>query len=369
MKFGLALVCLGFLASACATAAPVATASAAYRPAVDFSAWRSAIAGPTTKVATLGSQHLAELPTPLSPQALGPLLDRLAAFNPTIITHEGLSGEQCDLILRHPTIYPEIYADYCNRGVMVGVRTNGLSLPEARASVEETLKTWPTAPTPAQRRRLISLFLASGDPASAHVQWLYLPISERVVGDGIDAELLGVMAGIEKRQNETNQIGVALAVRLGLQRLYAVDDHTADSIQAQAPVGYGPALQAHWRRESNNDVPAVKQYKALAGSMNSGEGLLAAFRFLNAPETQRAFVELDYKDSLAARSPQLFGRQYVSWFETRNLRMVANIRSAFGNSPGARVLNIVGASHKAYYEAYLAQMSEVELVDMGEILK
>jgi hypothetical protein len=49
--------------------------------------------------------------------------------------------------------------------------------------------------------------------------------------------------------------------------------------------------------------------------------------------------------------------------------MVANIRSAFGNSPGARVLNIVGASHKAYYEAYLAQMSEVELIDMGEILK
>jgi Family of unknown function (DUF5694) len=368
MKFGLALVCLGFLASACATTPPVSPASTAYRPAVDFSSWRSALAGPTTKVATLGSQHLAELPNTIAPEALQPLLDKLAAFNPTIITHEGLSGEQCDMIQRHPTIYPEIYTDYCG-GVMLGVRASGPSLPQARANVEETLKTWPASPTPAQRRRLASLFLASGDPPSAQVQWLQLPASERIVGDGIDRELLEVMAKIEKRQNETNKIGVALAVRLGLQRMYAIDDHTSDSIQALAPEGFGVALRAHWTRPSNAEVPAVKQYKALAGNMNSGEGVLAAFRFLNTPETQRAFVELDYRDALAAQSPQLFGRQYVSWFETRNLRMVANIRSAFGNSPGARVLNIVGASHKAYYEAYLAQMSEVELVDMATILR
>jgi Family of unknown function (DUF5694) len=308
------------------------------------------------------------LPNALPPEALAPLLDKLAAFSPTIITHEGLSGEQCDMIQRHPTIYPEIYDDYCG-GVMLGVRASGLTLPQARAGVEETMKTWPASPAPAQRRRLTSLFLASGDPASAEVQWLQLPVAERVVGDGIDSELMEILAKIGKRRNETNQIGVALAVRLGLQRMYAVDDHTADSIQALAPKGFAEALQAHWSRPSNADVPAVKQYNALRASMNSADGLLAAFRFLNLPETQRAFLELDYKDSLAAQTPQLFGRQYVSWYETRNLRMVANIRSAFGNSPGARVLNIVGASHKAYYEAYLAQMSEVELVDMGEILK
>jgi hypothetical protein len=49
--------------------------------------------------------------------------------------------------------------------------------------------------------------------------------------------------------------------------------------------------------------------------------------------------------------------------------MVANIRAAFGNTPGARVLNVVGASHKAYYDAYLDMMHEVKLVDVGEVLK
>jgi hypothetical protein len=359
---------VGLLVSACASTPQQNLVTSGYKPAVDFSSWRGSIAGPTTKVANLGSQHLSELPNALSPQAMAPLLDRLAAFNPTIITHEGLSGEQCETLQRNPAIYQTMFDDYCS-GMMVGVRATSVSIPQARAEAEQMLKTWPTSPSTAQRRHLASLFLASADPASAQVQWLQLPVAERKAGDGIDEQSLAVLAKIATRQNETYQIGVALAVRLGLQRMYAVDDHTSDSIQYAALEGYQAALEVHWRRPSNADVPTVKQYTALAGNMTTPEGLLTAYRFLNAPSTQRAFVELDFKDALAAQSPQLFGRQYVAWYETRNLRMAANIRSAFGNSPGARVLNIVGASHKAYYDAYLSQMSDVELVDIEALLK
>jgi hypothetical protein len=49
--------------------------------------------------------------------------------------------------------------------------------------------------------------------------------------------------------------------------------------------------------------------------------------------------------------------------------MVANIRAAFGNCPGARVLSIVGASYKPYYDAYLNMMHEVKLIDAEAILK
>jgi len=68
-------------------------------------------------------------------------------------------------------------------------------------------------------------------------------------------------------------------------------------------------------------------------------------------------------------SPQQFGRGYVGYWETRNLRMVANIRDVLGQAPGKRLLAIVGASHKGYYEAYLNQMHDVQLVDAGEILR
>ena len=49
--------------------------------------------------------------------------------------------------------------------------------------------------------------------------------------------------------------------------------------------------------------------------------------------------------------------------------MVANICATFGSRPGARVLNIVGNSHKAYYDAYLNLMHDVELVDTQAVLR
>jgi hypothetical protein len=370
MKFGIALVFLGFLASACATSPAVSTGTTTYRPAFDPRSWHSAIAGPPTKVATLGSTHLSQSSGTFDVATLEPLLVKLAAFDPNIITHEGLSGEQCELAQRYDKIYPKIFEDYC-WGVEEGGKATGLTLPQARAEAEALLKTWPTAPTAAQRRRLSALFLASGDRPSAQVQWLQLPVAERVIGEGIDAALLAILDRTGKKPNETYEIGVVLAARLGLNRVYAVDDHTSDSIQAAAPEGLDAAIQAHWASSAPIMArnPIFAKMEADEKDMTSGDKVLAAYRFLNAPETQRAFIDLDFKRALATPSPQLFGRQYVSWYEVRNLRMVANIRSAFGNSPGARVLNIVGASHKAYYEAYLSQMSEVELVDMATILR
>jgi Family of unknown function (DUF5694) len=368
MKFVLPLVCLGFLISACATAQPVANASTAYRPAVDFSSWRGSIAGPTTKVAVLGSPHLGQRDGTFNATTLEPLLTKLAAFNPTIITHEGLSGEQCELVQRHASIYPKIFEDYC-RSYSKAIQASEIPFLQARSEAETALKTWPASPTPSQRRRLAVLFLASGDEPSARVQWLQLPANERIMADGLNDAMLVILKREGAKPNETDEIGVVLAARLGLQRIYAVDDHTSDSIQAAAGKDFEPAIQAHWSSVDATKAPALASLQTIDASMTTGDGVLAAYRFYNSPETQRAFVELDFKGALALQSSQLFGRQYVSWYETRNLRMVANIRSAFGNSPGARVLNIVGASHKAYYEAYLAQMSEVELVDIGEILK
>ena len=77
----------------------------------------------------------------------------------------------------------------------------------------------------------------------------------------------------------------------------------------------------------------------------------------------------DFGAALAEPSPEGYGRRYVAYWETRNLRMVANIREVLGRQAGTRMLAIVGASHKGYYEAYLAQMRDVELIDVMPPLK
>ena len=334
-------------------------------PAFDPKSWKGEHAGPATQVLTLGSAHLSQMKTPPTPEALKPLLDKLAAFNPNIITHEGLSGEQCDVVQRYAARYPDIYKNYC-RDTLAAEKATGLSVSAAMEAIDKTLAGWPAKPGAADRRKLAALFLAANDQPSALVQWLQLPPSEQRVGDGIDAAMMEIILKAAQRPNETIQIGVALAVRLGHDRVFAVDDHTADSIQGLAGPGFGEAIQKIWNQP---DSPSMREYNDGEAEANKSGNMLAFYRLLNKPETQRLFITFDYGAALKQQTPELYGRQYNAWNETRNLRMVANIRAAFGNKPGARVLNIVGASHKPYYDAYLDMMSDVQLVDAEAVLK
>ncbi len=357
MRFGSFIISL--------TALAVSAPSWGQTPAFDPRSWKGQHAGPPTQVLTLGSAHLRQLEKPVTPAMLLPLLNKLAAFKPDIITHEGLSGEQCDTVNRYAARYPGIYRDYC-WGTAEGEKATGLSVPAAMEQVEKTLAAWPAQPSAARRRQLAATFLAAGDRPSAQVQWLQLPQAERRVGDGIDAALAEILTRDGVKENETYAIAVALAARLGLNRVFAVDDHTADSIQGLAGPGFEDAIQKLWNAPNN---PAMATYKAAEKQAAESGDTLAFYRLLNTPETQRLFVSFDFGEALKQATPQLYGRQYVAWYEARNLRMVANIRAAFGNTPGARVLNVVGASHKAYYDAYLDMMHEVKLVDVEAVLR
>lgn len=337
-------------------------------PAFDPKSLRGTQEGPITEVLTIGSAHLSQLEKKPTAAELDTLLDKLEAFQPAIITHEGLSGEQCDQVERYKARYPGIFDDYC-WDTAEAENATGLNVPQALEAVERTLQDWSSRPSAAQRRRLASLFLAANDRPSALVQWLRLPISERTLGDGIDQPLMDILGQTERLPNETVAIGVALAVRLGLERLYAVDDHTADSIQAAAGPNFAAAIQAHWSSAGAETVPEIaRYYSAQTDAARTGD-YLGLYRILNEPDTLRVFIEFDYGRALKITGDGLHGRRYVAWFEARNLRMVANIREAFGNAPGARVLNIVGASHKGYYDAYLDQMSDVQIMDASAVLR
>ena len=296
---------------------------------------------------------------------LAPLLDKLAAFKPDIITHEGVSGEQCDTLKRYGAKYPGMFDTYC-WPTDDAEKATGLAIPAAMAEIDKVLAAWPARPAASQRRRLAALFLAAGDRPSAQVQWRQLPADERRVGDGVDDALLKILSRGGAKPNETYEIAVALAARLGLQRVYAVDDHTADTVQALAGDGFDAYMQHFW---SGVTSPIVDEDHRLSGAMTSGAALLDYYRFINRPSSQRAYVDADFGRAMKAPSPENYGRAYLAWWEVRNLHMVSNIRTAFGNSPGSRVLNVVGSSHKPYYDAYLNLMSDVTLVDAEQVLK
>lgn len=121
------------------------------------------------------------------------------------------------------------------------------------------------------------------------------------------------------------------------------------------------------------DNPATKmrlrENEQLTAKLAQPDGVLNLYRAANAADAAALAYRSDFGAALVEPSPQGFGRQYVTYWETRNLRMVANIRDVLGRRPGTRLLAIVGASHKGYYEAYLNQMHDVQIADAAALLR
>jgi hypothetical protein len=351
-------------------AAAAAQSFDAGTPAFDPRLHKQEIAGRPAEVMVLGTTHLSGLPKDTEPALFQPLIDRLAHFKPQIITIEAISGEGCETLRQFKAQHgADTWADYCWPTDQIEKET-GLNVSQAQAEADKVLASWPPSPTAAQRRHLAMLFIAANDRASAMVQWLRLPASERHPGDGLTAEMVEILARKGKSLNENYDIAATLAAQLGLERVYPVDDHTADwAFDENSPDGkaYADAIQNAWKDKA---APAVRgEEEELEKSLHSGADVISLYRLMNDPESQRETIASDMGRNAAYLSPKLYGRQYVAWWETRNLRIAANIRATLQQHPEARVLSIIGATHKGYLDAYLDMMQDIRLVDAEQFLK
>jgi hypothetical protein len=147
--------------------------------------------------------------------------------------------------------------------------------------------------------------------------------------------------------------------------VYPVDDHTGDNVDLGDPVAYGKAIQAAW----NQAAPRAKAMRNEEDELARRGDALGLYRFINLPASRQLSVEIDFAAALRDPSPEHYGQRYVAGWETRNLRMVANVRSTFGDRPGARVLAVVGAMHKPWFDSLLGQMQGVDIVDVQQILR
>jgi hypothetical protein len=324
--------------------------------------------GQPNEVMVLGGAHLAQLPAPFQPSSLTLLNARLRAWKPGIVAIESLSGVQCAWLRQFPKRHEVMAKKYCWDPAPARAAT-GLDVPAATAATDTLLQTWPAAPTPAQRRHLAALFLAGGEPASAVVQWLRLPAAERHAGDGLDATLVAFLNapyGVRGKLGEDMQIAAPLAAAVGLERVIAMDDHTGFARETD-DAGMEKALAKAWDNPAN--AVRTAQYKRLIPGLGTAEGIMTMYRAFNDPASAKIIYDSDFGAALAGDSVKQFGRGYVTYWETRNLRMAANIREAIGDNPGSRTLVIVGGSHKWYLEAYLNQMHDVRVVSTDQVLR
>ena len=334
-------------------------------PMIDFAGLQAQLGGEPTRILVLGTTHLNQLPEEaFDPSHLSLVMERLEAFAPDIIAIEAIGGRNCEQLRSFPELYPGVADRYCWEPDLA-LESLEMSQAEAASAAEETLRAWPDAPSAQDRRRLAALLYGAGEPWSAALQWARLDPAERLAADGISEALIARLDRHLASRNENRLMGVELGDRLGLETLAAMDDHSADIIQARAPEALGPAIRSVWGAEH----PLEAEYDGLRATfLGSPEGVRDGYLFLNSEPYQRFVIENDFGLAAATSEDSAVTRHYVAWWQARGLRMAANVIEATGNQPGARVLVIVGASHKAYFDAYLDQMHDIELVSVEEVL-
>ncbi|GAB3461813.1 DUF5694 domain-containing protein [Massilia terrae] len=356
---------LGLLLVATFCAANAQTSTYDTASVFDPSKLKGPARGTPNEVMVLGTAHLSQLPRVFDPASLDGLLDRLANWHPQIIAIESMSGTLCASMRQYPDRYADTVKTYCWDPTPARAAT-GLDVPAATREIDAMLAHWPVAPTSAQRRKLASHFLAGGEPASALVQWLRLPEAERHAGDGLDASLVALLEKFHTWHKEDGLIAAPLAARLGLERVVPMDDQS-ENLPVDDEKAYGDAIAKAWDNPAN--AKRTRVGTELDAGVGSAAGVMALYRALNDRSLARTVFDADFGAALEEPSGQGYGRVYVGYWETRNLRMAANIREAIGAHPGRRTLVIVGASHKWYLQAYLNQMHDVHIVDIAPMLR
>lgn len=358
---------VGMIAAALTMAAP-----ASAQDAFDPRAYQDRHVGEPTRILVLGTPHLSGAPEGFDPAVLEPLLARLAAFRPDAIAIEALPGRSIAQMWQYRETYPDVARQYGGRAMVLAALARngvGLDMPDAEAAVRRTVADWPASPTPAQRRRLAALFAASGDPASALVQWWRLDAADRIADDAVTSLLAEQFATYDSpaRRNENYLIAARLALRLGLERVYPMDDQSDDAGPGFAE-NFELFAKEVWFGELIAD-PRFAPLREASQNLTSPEEALTTYRMLNGSRAGHTDADGQWLNLINRPSPHDVGRVRVAAWETRNLRMAANIREVAGWTPGGRILVITGASHKPWLDAYLAMMTDVQIVDAEAVLQ
>jgi hypothetical protein len=370
---------LRVMAAACAAAAAAGLAGCVSSPAVE--------AGPPptpggaidrvlgvqlhpgfqAQVMVLGTSHLDAYRDRLRPDHLAPLLARLERFAPTHIAVEALPPDELALLAEREAHDPAASAllDMFGRGVVTAGQAMqealGVARVEAERRADSILDGGAAGLTEAARLEAAAHLIAAYDFNSATLQWSYLSPAARQAEGPIPAGLRGALDRRLESANEVVTVALALARRLGHQRLYPVDSQY-DGVRILAmPRDRLTALLGDPDRGRLVDREREARSDAVRDAAFEAGDLVPLYVHLNSEDHQVGDAS-QWNWLFQGRYPEGEDRFRYALWEVRNLRQATRIVD-LAASPGAeRVLVVVGASHKAPVERVLATQLTVRLV-------
>jgi hypothetical protein len=323
-----------------------------------------------TEVFVLATPHLSQVKGNWNLVALEPLLKRLEAFRPDAVAVEEMRGADYEVLLSDPAAY---------KGVIEELRPRSPVLAAAAQSALHS--TWAQAaeqfrsrlelmtgriPTAAERLDLVMLAIAAYEIPTAELQWRLLSLEERKpssVPEVISAYLNESLS----RRNEIDSVGVELGRRLGLSRIYGIDDQSENDLLATVV----PALEKAMSRAEFAAITADPHFSEVDKTTSReaiGGNLLPTYRLYNSADYGAKDIHLQW--DIFNRVPLAGdpGRTRLILWEVRNFNIAAHIARVAATHPGGHILVIIGAAHKPFLDDYLGRSMDFRIMTAAQIL-
>jgi hypothetical protein len=325
-------------------------------------------AGPT-RILVLATFHLRQIKDRFDPAFLDAVVERLAAFHPAAIAVESLPGDFIsslegqgqksplvqDLLDRFAARQRTLGHDAHNR-----LRTDPVL---AAAQVEKRFGAGPIQDRPA----LVMWLLAAYNFPSAVLQWSLLPAEEKASQTAVPPETAAALEEASRKVDETFALAGRLAARLGLPRLYPVDDFE--------DLGAYERIDAVLEKEAADNpllkavagAPVYREDEKRLEKALAARDLLPVYEAYNSAERIQADVDAQWGVFLRTRFSGGEDRARLALWENRNLKIAARIQAVCSAYPGRNVLVIYGAAHKPFLESYLGRMMNTEIVRFEDL--
>jgi hypothetical protein len=328
-----------------------------------------------SQVLVLGTVHLRSYDDDFNHDVLDGLLDVLERYKPDLIGIESLAPIVVRDMVNSGEANSEILKEYGKRTAEFGKKARAslnVNWFEANAKVGKLLEDIETKGKDTKlnqvRKELVLHFLAANDIYSALLQWSYLPEAMRTNIDGLDADVLDYFSKHIQSPNENISIGINLASKLNHQRIYAINDHRDKEDFVKVADALSKELE-------NNEYLKSQPWKALYDELTriqtkayASENLLPLYVYLNSEEYVRRDIDSQWQILFKAKLPLGLAQTRTAYWDIRNLGIAANIRRAMALHPGKKMLVVIGASHKGFLDALLAECMDVKVVQLVDFV-
>jgi hypothetical protein len=329
-----------------------------------------------SQVLVLATPHLRSYGENFNHEVLKGLLDALIKYHPDLIAIESAA--------------PLFVRDMFNSGDLnIGIlkEIGGFKASEfgkivraaldidwlgAKTRVEELLGKMETASLDSElvelRKELVLSLLAMSDMYSALLQWSYLPEDSGSHFVKLDKEILDYFAEHVNSPNENVSIGIALAQKLNHQRIYAVNDHRdkEDFIKVADRLSKEMANNAYLKTQPWK--PLLDEMTTLQNKAYKAGNLLPFYLWMNSEEYMQKDLNSQWQIMFDAKLPEGMAQTRVAFWDVRNFGIAANIRRAMAMYPGKKILVIIGATHKIFLDALLAECLDVKVVQLKDFV-